>query len=95
MAVVIDSEKPDDPGYFVRLYKTCCVLGSLNSKRSFCQQAASDCVKALLKAKQHGSEGNQYSGNKNVIVLKNTSFLLHTNGQIKNEKRYMEQTLFM
>ena len=55
MAVVIDSEKPDDPGKFVRLYKTC-VLGSLNSKRSSCQQAAADCVKALLKEKQHGSE---------------------------------------
>ena len=55
MAVVIDSEKPDDPGKFVRLYKTC-VLGSLNSKRSSCQQAAANCVKALLKEKQHGSE---------------------------------------
>jgi hypothetical protein len=55
MAVVIDSEKPDDPGKFVRVYKTC-VLGSLNSKRSSCQQAAADCVKALLKDKQHGSE---------------------------------------
>jgi len=52
MAVVIESEKPDDPGKFVRLYKTC-VLGSLNSKRSSCQQAAADCVKALLKEKQH------------------------------------------
>ena len=37
------------------LYKTC-VLGSLKSKRSSCQQAASNCVKALLKAKKHGSE---------------------------------------
>ena len=46
MAVVIDSDKPDDPGKFVRLYKMC-VLGSLNSKRSSCQQAAADCVKAL------------------------------------------------
>jgi hypothetical protein len=42
-------------GKFVRLYKTC-VLGSLNSKRSSCQQAAADCVKALLKAKQHRDE---------------------------------------
>ena len=55
MAVVIDSEKPDDPGKFVRLYKTC-VLGSLNSKRSSCQQAAADCVKALLKEKQHRTD---------------------------------------
>jgi hypothetical protein len=55
MAVVIESEKPDDPGKFVRLYKTC-VLGSLNSKRSSCQQAAADCVKALLKEKQHRDE---------------------------------------
>ena len=50
MAVVIDSKKPDDPSKFVRLYKTC-VLGSLNSKRSSCQQAAADCVKTLLKEK--------------------------------------------
>ena len=57
MAVVIESKKPADPPKFVRLYKTC-VLGSLNSKRSPCQQAVSDCVKALLKAKQHGSKVN-------------------------------------
>ena len=49
MAVVIKSEKPADPPKFVRLYKTC-VLGSLNTKRSSCQQAASNCVKALFKA---------------------------------------------
>ena len=55
MAVVIKSEKPADPPKFVRLYKMC-VLGSHNSKRSSCQQVASDCVKALLMAKQHGSK---------------------------------------
>ena len=55
MAVVIEFEKPADPSTFVRLYKTC-VFGSLNAKRSSCQQAASDCVKALVKAKQHGSK---------------------------------------
>ena len=44
MAVVIESEKPADPPKFVRLYKMC-ALGSLNSKRSSCQQAASDFVK--------------------------------------------------
>jgi hypothetical protein len=55
MAVVIESEKPADPAKFARLYKTC-VLGSLNSKRRSCQQAASNCVKALLKAKKHESE---------------------------------------
>jgi hypothetical protein len=56
MVVVMNSEKPADPAKFVRLYKTC-VLGSLNSKRSSCHQAASDCVKALLKArKQHESK---------------------------------------
>ena len=57
MAVVIDSEKPADPAKLVRLYKTC-VLGSLKSKRSSCQQAASNCVKALLKAKKHESNGD-------------------------------------
>jgi hypothetical protein len=50
-----ESKKPAYPAKFVRLYKTC-VLGSLNSKRSSCQQAASDCVKALLKAKSHENE---------------------------------------
>jgi hypothetical protein len=54
-AVVIDSEEPDDAAKFVRLYKMC-VLGSLNSKRSSCQQAAADCVIALLKAKQRRDE---------------------------------------
>ena len=42
MAVVIESEKPADPPKFVRLYKTC-VLGSLNLKRSSCQQAVRLC----------------------------------------------------
>ena len=55
MAVAVNSEKPDDPSKFVWLNKTC-VLGSRNSKRSSCQQAAVDCVKALLKEKQHTSE---------------------------------------
>ena len=49
MAVVIKSEKPADPPKFVRLVYKTCVLGSLNSKRSSCQQAASDCVKATRK----------------------------------------------
>ena len=57
MAVVIDSETPADPPKFVRPYKMC-FLGSLNWKRSSCQQAASNCVKALLKAKQHRSKIN-------------------------------------
>ena len=57
MAVVINSEKPADPPKFVRLY-TMCVLGSLNLKRSSRQQAASACVKALLKAKQHKSKAD-------------------------------------
>ena len=56
-AIVINSKKPDDPSKFVRLYKTC-VLGSLNLKRSSCQQAAANCVKALPKEKQHRSEVN-------------------------------------
>ena len=55
MVVVIEPEKPADPPKFVRLYKMC-VLGSLNSKRSSCQQVASNCAKALLKAKQHERE---------------------------------------
>jgi hypothetical protein len=46
MVVVIDSKKPADPVKFVRMYKTC-ALGSLSPTRSSCQQAASDCVKAL------------------------------------------------
>ena len=69
MAVVIDSEKPDDPGKFVRLYKTC-VLASLNSKRSSCQQAAADYVKALLKEKQHGSEVDPPPYSVDMLVCK-------------------------
>ncbi|KAI2499769.1 hypothetical protein MHU86_14712 [Fragilaria crotonensis] len=55
MAVVIDAEKPTDPTKFVRIYKTC-VLGSLNSKRSSCEQATSDACMLLLKAKNHPDE---------------------------------------
>jgi len=55
MTVVIDTEKPADPAKFVRIYKTC-VLASLNSWRSSCEQAASDAVARLLKAKKHPDE---------------------------------------
>jgi hypothetical protein len=55
MAVVIDAEKPTDPTKFVRIYKTC-VLGSLNSKRSSCEEATSDACMLLLKTKNHPDE---------------------------------------
>ena len=55
MTVVIDTEKPADPAKFVRIYKTC-VLASLNSWRSSCEQAESDAVARLLKAKKHPDE---------------------------------------
>ena len=55
MKVVLDAEKPADPAKFVRIYKTC-VLGSLNSKRSSCEQSASDAVAILLKTKNHRDE---------------------------------------
>ena len=56
MAVVIGSKKPADPPKLVRLLYKMCVFGSLNLKRSSCQKVASNCVKVLLKAKQHRSK---------------------------------------
>ncbi|KAI2491596.1 hypothetical protein MHU86_22968 [Fragilaria crotonensis] len=50
MQVVVDSEKPADASKFVRIYKTC-VVGSLNTKRSTCGQAATEAVMKLLKIK--------------------------------------------
>jgi len=55
MQVVVDSEKPADASKFVRIYKTC-VVGSLNTKRSTCEQAAAEAVMKLLKIKNHVDE---------------------------------------
>jgi hypothetical protein len=55
MQVVVDSEKPSDASKFVRIYKTC-VVGSLNTKRSTCEQAAAEAVMKLLKTKNHADE---------------------------------------
>lgn len=55
MQVVVDVEKPADTSRFVRIYKAC-VVGSLNAKRSTCEQAARDAFMMLLKRKNHLDE---------------------------------------
>jgi hypothetical protein len=47
MKIVVETEDPDDEDEFVRVYKTC-VVGSINSKRSTCEQAGARIVKELL-----------------------------------------------
>ncbi|KAI2507426.1 hypothetical protein MHU86_7039 [Fragilaria crotonensis] len=55
MKVVVEAENPADPTKFVRIYKTC-VVGSLNTKRSSCEQSAAEAVRKLLKKKNHLDE---------------------------------------
>jgi hypothetical protein len=55
MKVVVEAENPADPAKFVRIYKTC-VVGSLNTKRSSCEQSAAETVRKLLKEKNHLDE---------------------------------------
>ena len=55
MEVVIAQEKPIDAHQFVRMYKTI-VTGALNTKRSTCEQSASEAVMKLLKIKDHKDE---------------------------------------
>ena len=55
MEVVIAQEKPPDVNHFVRMYKTI-VTGALNTKRSTCEQSASEAVMKLLKIKEHRDE---------------------------------------
>jgi hypothetical protein len=51
MKIVVDTEEPDDEDEFIRIYKTWCVVGSINVKRSTCEQAGSRIVKELLTRK--------------------------------------------
>ena len=53
MKIVLETEDPDDEDEFVRIYKTC-VVGSINSKRSTCEQAGGRIVKELLVRKGYG-----------------------------------------
>lgn len=48
MKIVLETEEPDDEEEFVRIYKTC-VVGSINGKRSTCEQAGGRIVKELLR----------------------------------------------
>jgi hypothetical protein len=57
MQVVVDSDKPADQAKFVRVYKTC-VLCSLNTRRSTCEQSAAEVVKEQLREKGHIDEVN-------------------------------------
>ena len=50
MKVVVEAENSADPAKFVRIYKTC-IVGSLNTKRSSCEQSAVEAVRKLLKEK--------------------------------------------
>lgn len=62
MKVVIDAEDPVEQSRFVKIYKTC-VLQSLNTKRSTCEQAGAKIARELLIAKNHpiGSREPPYS----------------------------------
>ncbi|KAI2500728.1 hypothetical protein MHU86_13756 [Fragilaria crotonensis] len=62
MKVVIEAEDPVEQSRFVKIYKTC-VLQSLNTKRSTCEQAGAKIARELLIAKNHpiGSREPPYS----------------------------------
>jgi hypothetical protein len=62
MKVVIEAEDPVEQNRFVKVYKTC-VLQSLNTKRSTCEQAGAKITRELLIAKNHpiGSREPPYS----------------------------------
>jgi hypothetical protein len=57
MKIVLETEEPDDKEEFVRIYKTC-VVGSINGKRSTCEQAGGRIVKELLHRLDYGDPGD-------------------------------------
>jgi hypothetical protein len=55
MQMIVDTEDPTDRDQFIRVYKSC-VVGSLNTKRSTCEQAGSRIVFELLNDKKYDDE---------------------------------------
>ena len=55
MQMIVDTEDPADRDQFIRVYKSC-VVGSLHTKRTSCEQAGSRIVFELLNVKKYDDE---------------------------------------